>query len=111
MSILLMTLGGVNHQQSTLASSDGAADLVREIDMSWGVNEVQYIFLTILHIFHLDGVTLNRDATLTLQIHIIQHLSFRHLDSLGELQQTVGQRRLAMVDMCDDAKVTYMVHS
>ena len=69
------------------------------------------IFFTLVHILHLDGVALNRNAALTLQLHVVKHLSLRHLDGLGELQQTVGQRRLPMVDMCNDAEISYMLHN
>ena len=79
--------------------------------MSRGVDEVQYIFLTILHIFHLDGVALNCYAALTLKVHVVEHLPLGHLYRLGELEQTVCQRRLSVVDMCDDAKVSYMIHA
>jgi hypothetical protein len=55
-------------------------------------------------------VALDGDAALSLQVHVVQHLSFRHLDGLGKLQQTVSQRRLAVVNMCYDAEIPYMVH-
>ena len=35
------------------------------------INQIQRIFLIIMFIFHLNSVRLNRDTTLTLQIHII----------------------------------------
>ena len=78
--------------------------------MSRGVNQVQYVFFAFVHIFHLDGMAFNGNTTFTLQFHIVQHLSFRHLDGLGKFQETVGQCRLAMVYMCNNAKVSYMVH-
>ena len=106
----LHALGGIHHQQRTLAGGYRTRHLVREVDMSRGVNQVQDIFLALIHILHLDGVALDGDAALALQVHVVQHLSFRHLDGLGELQQTVGQRRLAVVDMCYDAEISYMVH-
>jgi hypothetical protein len=41
--------------------------------------------------FHLDGVTLNSDASLLLQIHVIKHLTLGDLDGIGFLQETVSQ--------------------
>ena len=75
--------------------------------MSWSIDEVQQVFLGI---FHLDGMALDGNATLALQFHIIQHLSLRHLDGLGILQEAVGQGTLTMVNVGYDAEVSYMVH-
>ncbi len=54
------------------------------------------------HILGLDG-----DAALPLDIHPVQVLGAHRplLDHTGELQHAVGQRRLAMVDVRDDAEV------
>ena len=59
--------------------------------MSRSINQIQYVFLTLVHILHLDSVALNRYTTFTLQIHVVKHLTLRHLDGLGVFQQTVGQ--------------------
>jgi hypothetical protein len=55
-------------------------------------------------------VALDGDTTFTLQIHVIEHLSFGDLDSLRELQHSVGQGRFTMIDMRNDTKVSYMIH-
>ena len=85
-SLCLNALSGIHHQQRTLTGCDGARHLVREIHMSRGINQVQDILLTLIHIFHLDGMTLNRNASFTLQIHIIEHLTFSDLNSLCKFQ-------------------------
>ena len=59
--------------------------------MSRSINQIQYVFLTLVHIFHLDSMALNRYATFTFQIHVVKHLALRHLNGLGIFQQTVGQ--------------------
>ena len=59
-------------------------------------------------VHHADGMGLDRDAALALQIHRIQHLRL-HLargHGAGQLKQPVGQRGLAMVDMRDDREVS-----
>ena len=56
-------------------------------------------------------MALDGDATLTLQIHVIEHLPLSHLDGLGVFQQTVGQGRFTMVDMGYDAEISYVIHS
>ena len=61
-------------------------------------------------VLHLDSVTLDGYTTLTLQIHVIQHLAFSYLDSLCTLQQSVGKCRLAMVDMSNNTEIPYIIH-
>ena len=78
--------------------------------MSRSVNEIQHIFLPILLVFHLDGMTLDGDASLFLQVHIVEHLPFCDLDGVGVLQQAICQGRLTVVYVCDDAEITYMLH-
>jgi hypothetical protein len=54
-----------------------------------------------------DRLALDRDAALALDVHPVQvlrpHLAAFHHP--GELQHPVGQRRLAMIDVSDDAEV------
>ena len=78
--------------------------------MSRCVNQIEYIFFTIVHILHLDGVTLDGNASFTLQIHVIEHLTLGDLDGLREFQHTVSQSRFAVIDMRNDTKVSYMIH-
>jgi hypothetical protein len=54
------------------------------------------------HVLRLDG-----DAALALDVHLVEVLR-AHLppvDHAGQLQHPVGQRRLAVVDVRDDAEV------
>ena len=108
--LCLYTLCGIHHQQRTLAGSDRTAHLVRKVDVSRSVNQVQYVFLSLVSVFHLDSVTLNRNTTFTLQVHIVEHLSLGHLYSLSVLQQSVSQSRFAVIDVGDDAEISYMIH-
>ena len=78
--------------------------------MSRSVNEIQYIVLTFVVIFHLNGMALDGDASLLLKIHIVEHLSLNDLDGIGIFQKPVGKCRLAVVDVCYDAKVSYILH-
>src|SRR5262249_9064852 len=55
-----------------------------------------------------DGLRLDRDAALALEIHGIEHLLL-HLPgakTAAELNEPVGERRFAVVDMGDDGKVS-----
>ncbi len=54
-----------------------------------------------------DGLGFDGDAALTLDLHRVEHL-FLHLtggESTGELNQPVGERRLAVVDMGHDGEI------
>ena len=66
--------------------------------MSRCVNQVQdkllslvFFLLTIIHMLHLDGMTLDGDTTFLLQVHVIKHLTLGDLDGLGFLQESVSQ--------------------
>ena len=53
------------------------------------------------------ALRLDRDALLALEVHRVEHL-LRHLalrERAGHLEQAVGQRGLAVVDVGDDAEV------
>ncbi len=76
--------------------------------MAGSVDQVEFVFLTISRLVcHPDGVELDGDTALPLQIHRIQellaHQSFLHRP--GGFDQPVGQRTLAVVDVSDDAEI------
>ena len=53
---------------------------------------------------------LDRDAALALQVHRIEQL-FLHLavgNCAGAMQQAVGKRRFSVVDVGDDAEISYV---
>ena len=63
-------------------------------------------------IINLDGMAFNGNAFLSFQIHIVKYL-VHHIsvaDSTGALQQAVGQGRFAVVNMCNDAKISDVLH-
>jgi hypothetical protein len=55
-------------------------------------------------------VTLDGDTALTLQIHIVEHLSLSNLYGFSVLKQSVCQSRLAVVNVGYDAEISYMIH-
>ena len=76
--------------------------------MTGRVDEVELIQLTILgRVHHADGVGLDGDAPLALQVHGIEYLGLHlaHGERSGQLQQAIRQRGFTVVDMRDDRKV------
>ena len=50
---------------------------------------------------------LDGDAALALEIHRVEHLRFHlaRLQRAGQLEEAVGERRLAVIDVGDDGEV------
>ena len=105
----LNPLRGIHHKERALTGSDAATHLVAEIHVSRCVNKVQDIFITLVCIFHLDGVALDGDSTFLLQVHVIQHLAFGDTYGLGKFQEAVGQSGFTVVNMGYDTEIAYMV--
>ncbi len=101
-------LGGVDDQQRAFDRAHGAGNLVAEIDMAGGVDEVQDIGLAVLRrVFDPDGVGLDGDAALALDIHAVEHLGLHVAfgDCARQLDQPVGKRGFAVVDMGHDGEI------
>ena len=105
----LHALGGIHHQHRALAGRQGPGNLVVEVHMARGVDQVQLVDLPVLGlVVQPDGPGLDGDATLPLQVHVVQQLAL-HLplgNRLTLLQQPVRQRGLAVVDMSDNAEIS-----
>ena len=108
----LDALRRVHDQQRTLARGERARDFVIEVHMPGRVDQVHLIGLAVVRlVFHAHRARLDRDAALALEIHIVQQL-FLHLalgHGLALLEQAVGQRRLAVVNMRDNGKISDML--
>ncbi len=104
----LDALAGVDHEQRALAGGERTVDLIGEVDMAGRVDEIEDVILAVVgaviepHRLRLDG-----DAALALDIHGIEHLldHFALLEPAGRLNQPVGQRRFAMIDMGDNREI------
>jgi hypothetical protein len=108
----LDSLRRIHHQQRALAGGKAAAHLIGEVDMAGRVHEVELIgFAVARGVGEAHGLRLDGDAALPLDIHIIEHLRghFAFAEPAGLLDQPVGKRRLAMIDMGYDAEITNFV--
>ena len=77
--------------------------------MSGGIDEIQLEGLAIALVFDGDRGGLDGDSAFAFEIHRVEHLVSRFTigDGLGGLQQTIGKRALAVVDVRDDGEVAY----
>ncbi len=104
----LNPLAGVDDQQRAFAGGKRAVDLVGEIDVAGGVDQVEHVILAVARaVIEPHGLRLDGDAALALDIHGIEHLldHFARFEPAGELNQPVRERRFAVVDMGDDSEV------
>ena len=108
----LHTLGGIHHQNGTLTGGQTAADLVGKVHMARGVDEVELVGLAVLgSVVQGNGAGLDGDAALPLDVHVIEDLILHGalVHALGQLQNTVRQGGLAVVDVCNDAEISDVV--
>ena len=99
----LDALRRVDEEQRALARGQAARHLVAEVDVAGRVDEVQDVVVPVEpHVLRLDG-----DAPLPLEVHRVEVLGphVPRVDGAGELEDAVGERRLAVVDVGDDAEV------
>jgi len=105
----LYALGRVHEQDSAFARADSPRDLVREVYVPGRIDQVKRVFQAVLrHVRQRDGLALDRNAALALDIHIVEHLhlDLALVDDLRPLDETVGERGLAVVYMGYYAEVT-----
>ena len=104
-------LPGIDHQQRTFTRRQRPADFVGEVNVARGINEVQLIgFAVFGRVIQGNAVGFDGDPALALEVHGVQNLGFHF--ALGEaaahLNKTIGQRRLAMVNVGDDGEIADM---
>ena len=107
----LDALRGVDHQDRALAGLERTADLVGEVDVSGRVDEVELVGLSVVGVVHhADGLRLDGDAALPLDVHrveyLLHHVALFH--GVGELEDAVCKRGLPVIDVRDDREVAYV---
>ena len=82
--------------------------LVVEVDVARRIDQVEEVDVTVRRlVVHRDRAGLDRDAALALEFHVVEQLLLHQplLDGVRQLEHAVGQCRLAVVDVGDDAEV------
>jgi hypothetical protein len=107
------SLGCVHHEERALARGERARHFVREIHVAGRVDEVQVVLAPVARLVaQRRGLGLDGDAALALEIHRVEDLAF-HLarrQASGALDDAVGERGFAVVDVGDDGEVADVVH-
>ena len=102
------SLRGVDDEQRAFARGEGARDFVGKIDVAGSVDEVELVGLAVVRgVHHADGVGLDGDAALAFEVHGVEDLGlhFARGEGSGELEQAVGERGFAVVDVRDDREI------
>ena len=86
---------------------------MRKIDVPRRVDQIQLVFLTVGGcVGKRDRFALDRDAAFAFDVHRVENLvvkfALRHTTT--GLDQPIGQRRLAVIDVGDNAEVTNVFH-
>ena len=102
----------VHNEQRALTRGERTRNLVVEVHVPRGIDEIHVIDLPVIgFVLHAHRTRLDGDAAFALQIHIVEQLLF-HLalrNRFALLKQAVGKRGFAMVDMGDDRKISDML--
>ncbi len=101
-------LARVDDQQRAFAGGERAVDLVGEVHVAGRIDQVEDVVLAVARlVVQAHRLGLDGDAALALDIHRIENLlhHFAIGEAAGDLDQPIGKRRLAVVDMRHDGKV------
>ena len=103
-------LSRVYHQDGAVAGGQAPGNFIIEIHMARGIYHVQNILLSVLGLVNgPDSLSLNGNAALPFQLHIVQHLIL-HLplgQQPGHLNNPVCQSGLSMINMRNNTKIPY----
>ena len=98
----LDALRGVDNEHRALTGCQRARDLVGKVNVARRIDQVELIRLAIVGVIgNADGIGLDRNAALALDIHGVEQLRLHValVDGMGELENAVTDRGLAMVDV------------
>ena len=101
------------------APSQAASDRVTSYEKStWPGVSIRfrtYLSPSLRGVVQADRVRLDRDPALALEVHRVEDLRFHlaRLQRAGDLEEAVGERRLAVVDVRDDREIAdvLLVHA
>jgi hypothetical protein len=103
----------IDHQQGALAGRKRTRHLVGKIDVAGSIDQVQVVDLAAARaVSQGRSLGLDGDSALALDVHRVEHLRL-HLaigESAAQVDDAVGERRLAVIDVRDDREITDVLH-
>ena len=101
----LNALRGVDNEHRALTGCQRARNLIGKVHVARRIDQIELIRLAIVG--HANGIGLDRDAALALDIHGVEQLRLHValVDGMGELENAVTDRGLAMVDVRNNREV------
>ncbi len=112
-ALRLDALRRVDDEQRAFAGRERPRHFVREVHVPRRVDHVQLVGLAVARLVaQRDALRLDRDAALALEVHRVEHLRLHLavLQAAADLDEAVGERRLAVVDVRDDGKIADQFH-
>jgi len=109
----LHALRGIDQEKHAFTGGERPRHLVREVDMPGGVDEVQLELVSVLtRVGQADRLALDRDPPLPLYVHVVEDLvpELPVVHEVRILDEPVGKRGLAVIDMGNDAEVSDLFH-
>ena len=106
----LHALEGVDQQDRPLARGQAARDLVAEIDVPGGVDQIEFVLFAVFLVVNGHRVHLDCDATLSFQVHAVEQLGAVVAlgDRAGLQEKLVGEGAFPVIDVSDDREVANM---
>ena len=113
-ALRLDALRRIDHQQRAVAGGQRARHFIGEVHVAGRVDEVQLVGLAVLLrlVIKSDRLGLDGDAALALELERIEDLvlHFAGFEAAADLDEAVGQRGLAVIDVGDDREIAYALH-
>ena len=107
----LHPLRRVHHEDRSVAGGKASGDFIVKVHMPRSIDEIEDILLPVVRLIHRpDCLGFDRDASLPLQVHVVQHLGL-HLaagQKPGHLDDPVCQGGFPVIDMRNNTKVPYL---
>src|SRR6185436_17213793 len=96
-------------QDGPFAGGEAPRDLVVEVDVPRGVDEVELVGDAVFRgVLEADVLRLDRDPPLPLDVHLVEELLLRLSlrEGAGDLEDAVGQGGFSVVDVRDDREIS-----
>ena len=99
----------IDEEQRPFTRGETARDLIRKIDMTRRIDEIEFVNLTIWRrVIHANGVRFDGNTPLAFEVHAVEHLilHLKFAQRLRLLEQPISQGRFSVINMRDNGKIS-----